>query len=194
MGVSRRFGFQKRERLLRGYEYRWVLKGEHFSTRHFSFVYRNTAGVSRLGLTVSRKIACAVGRNRIKRVLRDVFRLNKDQLGQTWAIVVIARRGAGEQENAQLRAQMLEFVQHVSQRRKSGGRPRRSESSHTRPEVSSQSRSEMSSTGARERLSPPVADSVRKEHGAKDSDRGGAHHVDPGGVADVLSASSRGDG
>ena len=38
---------------------------------------RNKLGYNRLGLTVSAKLACAVKRNRIKRLFREAYRLNE---------------------------------------------------------------------------------------------------------------------
>ena len=40
---------------------------------------RNKLGYNRLGLTVSAKLACAVKRNRIKRLFREAYRLNEDK-------------------------------------------------------------------------------------------------------------------
>lgn len=57
----------------------------------------------RLGLAVSRKVdPNAVGRNRIKRVLRDRFRNLRPLLG-TGAYVVVARPAARQADNARLR-------------------------------------------------------------------------------------------
>ena len=48
----------------------------------------------RLGLTVPRAIGGAVVRNRIKRRLREVFRLHRAELGPQWDIVLNPRRAA----------------------------------------------------------------------------------------------------
>lgn len=46
-----------------------------------AFVRRNSGGAHRLGVTASRKVSkTAVGRNRMKRLLRETFRLNDDYL------------------------------------------------------------------------------------------------------------------
>jgi len=61
-------------------------------------------GPARLGLVVSRKVdKRAVQRNRIKRVVRDVFRLTRAQL-EPGAYVVLARPPAAHTDNAGLRA------------------------------------------------------------------------------------------
>jgi ribonuclease P protein component len=46
----------------------------------------------RLGLTVPRAVGGAVERNRIKRRLREAFRLHRDQLGPQWDLVLNPRR------------------------------------------------------------------------------------------------------
>ena len=46
---------------------------------------------NRLGFTVSTKLGCAVTRNRIRRRLREVYRLNEDCFTPGWDIVVVAR-------------------------------------------------------------------------------------------------------
>jgi len=66
-------------------------------------VLAETEGVARLGLVVSRKVdKRAVGRNRIKRVVRESFRQMRSQL-QPGGYVLLARAGAKQADNAQLR-------------------------------------------------------------------------------------------
>ena len=46
---------------------------------------------NRLGVTVSTKLGCAVVRNRARRRLREVFRLNRDKLQKGWDVILVAR-------------------------------------------------------------------------------------------------------
>jgi ribonuclease P protein component len=56
---------------------------------------KNNRDQSRIGLTVSRKVGNAVVRNRVKRVIREFFRLDRFQLDCPVDLSVIAKRGAG---------------------------------------------------------------------------------------------------
>jgi ribonuclease P protein component len=54
--------------------------GNRLNTENFTVIYnRNSLGFPRLGLVVGKKSSkSAVGRNRIKRILREIFRRNKN--------------------------------------------------------------------------------------------------------------------
>lgn len=51
----------------------------------------NRTGGNRVGVTVSKKLGKAVVRNRVRRRLREVYRLNEDRFLPGWDIVVVAR-------------------------------------------------------------------------------------------------------
>jgi ribonuclease P protein component len=62
----------------------------------------NTLESPRLGLAISRKVArTAVERNRIKRIIRESFRRNRDQLCPL-DIVVLGRSDISSQDNGTL--------------------------------------------------------------------------------------------
>ena len=52
---------------------------------------RNREKVNRLGYTVSTKLGHAVVRNRVRRRLREIYRLNAHKLKTGYDIVVVAR-------------------------------------------------------------------------------------------------------
>ncbi len=55
---------------------------------------RNNLKINRLGLTSTKKIGCAVKRNRARRVIREAYRLLEDKLGTGYDIVIVARTKA----------------------------------------------------------------------------------------------------
>ncbi len=89
------FSFGKGERLRKRPEFLLLSEaGKSFHTAHFIVVWCVTATChARLGVTVSRKVGNAVVRNRIKRLIREYFRLNKDIFLKA-DYNVIAKKGA----------------------------------------------------------------------------------------------------
>ncbi len=83
-------------RLRREYQ-RAQKSGLRVHSAHFVFVLMgNESGVFRLGLVVSRKVGCAVERNRAKRLLRQCFRTWEKPLEGGVDLVIIAKPGAGD--------------------------------------------------------------------------------------------------
>lgn len=58
------------------------------------YARRNKSDTNRVGITVSKKLGHAVVRNRVRRRLREVYRLNEEKFQSGWDIVVVARTRA----------------------------------------------------------------------------------------------------
>lgn len=81
----------------------------------------------RLGLSVSKEHGGAVRRNKLKRVLREAFRLERDRMPPSCDVVLIPRRRDDDLPLAALRAELPRLVEKAfhkpAPRRR--GRPRR---------------------------------------------------------------------
>ncbi len=88
--------FPKQERLLNRRDFVNLNRlGKRHYTKHFSLIIRKTeSNFTRLGITVSKKVGNAVRRNRIKRLLREYYRLNKACFPSGFDIVIVAKINA----------------------------------------------------------------------------------------------------
>ena len=55
------------------------------------YARRNRSDINRIGITAGKKLGHAVVRNRVRRRLREIYRLNEDKFAPGWDIVVVAR-------------------------------------------------------------------------------------------------------
>lgn len=104
--------FSKQKRLLEPKNFKRVfdLPDKRLST-HYVLVLacKNDLNCSRLGLVIGKKnVKLAVQRNRIKRQIREVFRLNQ-HLINNYDVVIVARRGLAEVKNDELCKQFIKF-------------------------------------------------------------------------------------
>ena len=58
------------------------------------YARKNRTNTNRVGITVSKKLGHAVVRNRVRRRLREIYRLNEEKFQPGWDIVVVARTKA----------------------------------------------------------------------------------------------------
>ncbi|MDX1778251.1 MAG: ribonuclease P protein component [Thermodesulfobacteriota bacterium] len=100
----RKNALTKREKVLKSIEYRTIVKGgKRKSTEHFKiFIWPNSVSKRRLGITASRRVGSAVKRNRIKRLVREYFRLHKSCLPPSSDLLFIAKPGADRLDYTQL--------------------------------------------------------------------------------------------
>jgi len=102
--------FSPADRLHHSAEFRFLQRqGVRAESAHFVLYAGRMPGEerSRLGVTVSRRIGNAVIRNRVKRRVREIFRLRlRPMLTEGTALVVIARSGAGELATAAIATEL----------------------------------------------------------------------------------------
>ena len=80
------------------------------------FGLRGGTPQSRLGITATKKFGHAVARNRIKRVLREIFRKNRGLAAVPIDVVVNVKMGAGEQSYDRLEADFTSRFRELSRR------------------------------------------------------------------------------
>jgi ribonuclease P protein component len=68
----------------------------------------------RLGITVSKRVGNAVIRNRCKRLMREIFRKNKEQFPQGTDIVVVVRRKMVQKRYSAVQEELLRLLQTQS--------------------------------------------------------------------------------
>lgn len=89
-----RFGKINRLRLAKDFE---LVKADSTKADCSAFVFYLCAtpekDFSRLGVVTSRKVGCAVERNRARRVMREIFRKNAPNFAKACDIIIFMRRG-----------------------------------------------------------------------------------------------------
>ncbi len=67
-----------------------------------------------MGITVSKKVGRAVKRNRIKRLVRERFRLSKALFDDTYDINIIAKTGAAELSSVEITQVLKDAFREIS--------------------------------------------------------------------------------
>lgn len=120
-----RFGFSAADRLRRRAEFVYVQRnGLRFQTAHFVLYAAKLPGCEgrKLGMTVSRRIGKAVVRNRLRRRIRECFRLSlRGSAPSGCALVVAARVGAGALSAASINEELGAATLKLAQRLREQG-------------------------------------------------------------------------
>ena len=77
------------------------------------YARRNRLDCNRVGITVGKKLGKAHIRNRTRRRIREVYRLNEEQFQPGWDIVVVARSRAVEAPFEKLTRSYLTLAQRA---------------------------------------------------------------------------------
>ncbi len=108
-------------------EYRRIQsRGRKVHTRHLILMVHpslRAADHARLGVTITKKVGNAVMRNRIRRLLREIFRRHRDLFPAASDIVVVVKRGARE----------LSYVELLDEIRRARGALRRAAGAASKP-------------------------------------------------------------
>jgi ribonuclease P protein component len=110
------FGFSKADRLLKRSDFVLLSRsGKKLHSANFLALFRRSAaGRSRLGITVTRKVADAPGRNRLKRLVRESFRHARSEFKCCWDIVIIAKQRPEVIPSAEALAELTALFEKIS--------------------------------------------------------------------------------
>lgn len=77
------------------------------------YARKNRSQINRVGITVSKKLGKAVVRNRVRRRIREVYRLNEEKFLPGWDIVIVARSRAVEVSFQKLNESLLSLAEQA---------------------------------------------------------------------------------
>jgi ribonuclease P protein component len=107
-------GFPKSDRIRKRREFLEIQrKGKRIHLSDLVVVCRRGPR-KRLGITVTRKVGTAVQRNRIKRLIREVWRRNRELIPSGWELVLVGKRTAVNATYAGLKQQLKEVSRKLS--------------------------------------------------------------------------------
>ena len=117
---SPRLDFPRACRLLRRAEYDAVYQsGRRRAGREFTvFLRPNGLALSRFGWSIKKALGSAVRRNRIRRRLREVVRLHRQEIASGWDIVIHPRSSAATADFASLAEELLRLLPRKSEQPK----------------------------------------------------------------------------
>ena len=82
-------GFPRGVRIRKTSEYNALYTGKRVSGSMFIIYYKHMGGYSKAGITVSKKVSkSAVERNKLKRRLREIYRLNRNILSDGISMII----------------------------------------------------------------------------------------------------------
>lgn len=85
-------------RLKKRYQFNYVYKsGEHYSSEHIVlYVVSSKTKSIKVGFAVTKKVGHAVVRNKIRRRLREIVKIQLPKLKQNYNIIVVAKDNVSE--------------------------------------------------------------------------------------------------
>jgi len=109
--VEKNYRLAKREDFNKVYRY-----GKSMANHQFVLYYLPQPKLEafRLGVSVSKKLGNAVVRNRLRRMMKEIVRLGKDQIAPHYDYVLIARKPVAEMEYHDMEKSLFHVIRKAS--------------------------------------------------------------------------------
>ena len=85
-------------KLNKNFRYLYYRGGSEVTKTLVLYFKKNKIGTNRLGITVSKKVGNAVVRNRVRRLIKENYRLKEEEIRNGFDIVIVARTRAGNSD------------------------------------------------------------------------------------------------
>ena len=86
------YRLDKTRRIINNNEYRLVYKHGKYEVGRLCVLYRMPVAKQKtIGFVTGKKVGCAVERNRARRLMKEVYRLNQHQIREGYHIVIVGR-------------------------------------------------------------------------------------------------------
>ncbi|HKV26104.1 MAG TPA: ribonuclease P protein component [Candidatus Acidoferrum sp.] len=112
---SGRLNFPREARLVRRGDFDAVYRTRsRRSSSHFTVFFRsNQLPVSRFGFSIKKALGGAVGRNRIRRRIREIVRCHSHEIPAGWDFVIHPKAGVRDANFSDLEAELLGLMKRV---------------------------------------------------------------------------------
>ncbi|TXK77754.1 ribonuclease P protein component [Paenibacillus sp. N3.4] len=109
--MEKSYRLAKREDFNKVYRY-----GKSMANHQFVLYYLPKAQLEhfRLGVSVSKKVGNAVVRNRIRRIIKEIIRLNKESMTPHYDYIILARKPAAEMDYAEMEKSIWHVIRKAS--------------------------------------------------------------------------------
>lgn len=93
-------------------EFQKVYQERKSFANRYLIMYRkkNDLDVTRIGISVSKKVGNSVVRHRVSRLVRETFRLNQDMIQTGYDIVIVARETVKDQKFAEVDSAFMHLI------------------------------------------------------------------------------------
>ncbi|MDK2933572.1 MAG: ribonuclease protein component [Clostridiales bacterium] len=106
---------QKTISLTENKQFKWIYKKGNSLANNLLVIYffNNSLSVNRLGITVNKKVGKAVVRNRVRRLIKESYRLKEQYIKEGYDIIFVSRVQAREASYKQISGAMHDLLKRV---------------------------------------------------------------------------------